>query len=111
MIPLGHWYRDALGLNTPKYDVTKTQDIEGCDCGSAELDEAFAAYFCENQKSMYCDLECVNDPDPADALFSSMGGLWCQPEGWEGCRMCKLDCEEYEGDHCVPCPAGVKTWC
>lgn len=87
------------------------QEIEGCDCGSAELEPSFAAYFCENQKSMYCDLECVDGADPADFLFPSMGGLWCQPEGWVGCRMCKFDCSEYAGEDCVPCPAGLKNWC
>ena len=60
---------------------------------------------------MYCDLECVDNPDPADALYPSKGGLWCQPQGWEGCRMCKFDCSDYSGEDCVPCPAGVKNWC
>ncbi|CAB1115570.1 unnamed protein product [Ectocarpus sp. CCAP 1310/34] len=92
-------------------DASRVAEIEGCDCGTAELEPAFAAYFCENGKSMYCDLECMDGSDPYDALFPSMGGLWCQPEGWEGCRMCKFDCTDYEGDGCVPCPSGLKDWC
>ncbi|CAN0091487.1 unnamed protein product [Ectocarpus sp. 4 AP-2014] len=92
-------------------DASRVAEIEGCDCGTAELEPAFAAFFCENGKSMYCDLECVDGSDPDDALFPSMGGLWCQPEGWEGCRICKFDCTDYEGDACVPCPSGLKDWC
>ncbi|CAN0094253.1 unnamed protein product [Ectocarpus fasciculatus] len=92
-------------------DATRVAEIEGCDCGTAGLEQAEAEPFCANGKSMYCDLECVDGSDPGDRLFPSMGGLWCQPEGWEGCRICKFDCEDYDGDDCVPCPEGVKDWC
>lgn len=62
-------------------------------------------------KSMYCDVECADGSDPEDRLFPDMGGLWCKPFGYEGCRLCMFDCEDYDGDYCVPCPDGVKDFC
>lgn len=87
------------------------QDIPGCDCGSAEVEEGYAAFLCDNGKSLYCDLECVDDADPANVLIPGFGGLWCRPQDWLGCRLCKMDCSDYAGLDCVPCPTGVKNWC
>lgn len=86
-------------------------DVPGCSCDEAMLDPAEAAFFCDNNKSFYCDAECLPDSDPLDRLFYDMGGLWCQPFGWEGCRLCHLDCEDFGDKYCVPCPAGVQGWC
>lgn len=92
----------------------RAADIPGCTCGDAVLSEEESAFFCDNGKSMYCDVECVPGSDPMERLFYEMGGLWCQPFGWEGCRLCKFDCTDYDVDgdgYCVPCPPGMKDFC
>ncbi|CAM9579467.1 unnamed protein product [Ascophyllum nodosum] len=92
--------------------TSRIADIPGCTCGEAELDDATTAFFCDfGESSMYCDLECVAGNDPMDRLFPEMGGLWCKPFGYEGCRLCMFDCTDYDGEYCVPCPEGVKHWC
>lgn len=86
-------------------------DVPGCSCDDVVLESAEAEFFCESNKSMYCDVECLPDSDPLDRLFYDMGGLWCKPFGWEGCRLCHMDCANYGDKYCVPCPPDVQGWC
>ncbi|CAM9557023.1 unnamed protein product [Pylaiella littoralis] len=99
------------GSGSGSGDASRIADIPGCDCGSAEVEEGYAAFLCDNGKSLYCDLECLDDADPANVLIPGFGGLWCSPQDWLGCRLCKMDCSDYAGLDCVPCPTGVKNWC
>lgn len=65
---------------------------------------------CTSDKSFYCDLECYDDSESADNLLEDLGGLWCDYNNWNGCRICSMNCSDYGGD-CVPCPEGLKDWC